>query len=175
MQLSIGRVEALHTLVVAAGAVALALLMTLGVERLYQEQALVGDDAKYLSDMRRLEDSGRQLLVLGDLIYGSGVTYLIAGAESQNALAGEILSDIEASPLSASSGASIGVLRQIMQDNYERLQTAATINSQEEVATASRLLGEWDDDASRAVEALTALREDLERLTRGAGRLWISR
>ena len=164
MQLSIGRVEALHTLVVAAGALVLAVVMAIGVDRVYREQALVGDDAKYLSDMRRLEDSGRQLLLMCDLIYGSGVTYLIAGAESQTQLALEILDDLAASPLSTTSQTEVATLYRLMQSNYERLQAAASLNVDTEVEEASRLLSSWDADAATAVDALTLMREQLDSL-----------
>lgn len=161
MHMSIGTIEALHTLAVAVGALLLAAVMWAGFDRLYSEQASVSADATYLADMRRLEDSGRQLLLMSDLIYGSGVTYLITGAESQTQLALKILNDITVGPLSRTSEDEIATLSKTLRINLDRLQEAARLDPDTEAEVFARLLDLWDDDAVLAVNALRAMSEKM--------------
>lgn len=161
VQMSIGKIEALHTIAVAVGAMLLASLMWGSFDRLYHEQASVSADATHLADMRRLEDSVRQLMLMSDLIYGSGVTYLIAGTESQTQLALKILKDIAKSPLSGTSQGEIKALARALQANYDRLQGASGIQLDRDVEVFSQLLDVWDQDAASAVDAINAMRDNM--------------
>lgn len=181
MQMSIGTMEALHTLAVAVGALLLAVIMWTSFEGLYNEQASISADATHLADLRRLEDSGRQLLLMSDLIYGSGVTYLIAGAESQTQLALKILNDIALGPLSEASQKEIATLSRTLQTNRERLQEAANLDPEAEPEAFTGMLTRWDEDALVAINAIrnmgekmtlaadarsAALEDDVEQLVR---------
>lgn len=157
MALSIGKIEALHTLVVALTGLVLAVSLSWAALQLESAQQNVGEDALSLRDLTRLQDTTRQLLVMGDLIYGSGETYLIEGAHSLGEAAREIVDSLGGGPLAAECEKVCAELQRLLADNHDRLQAAALISVETEVEVASRLLDEWDSDSMAMVGLLQQL------------------
>lgn len=162
MQLSIGKVVALYTALVAGAGLVIAGTMALGNSYLVHEQSLVTLDAGYMSDRQRLEDSLRQWLLMGDLIHGSGQTYLIEGAASQGEHARSHLASLRASPFGEDTAASLDALSVILDRDAVRLMDAANLAPEAEATRASELLAAWDADAVDAIASMQSLGETID-------------
>jgi len=164
MAISIGKIEGLHTLVVGLTGIVLVSVLALDFLQLEKEQQDVGRNNLTLRDLDRLQDGISQWLLLGDLIYASGETYLVQGALSQGRLTRDIGANIAASTVGQDSIRELAQLDEIYNRGQTRLQQAAEISFDVETERTSLLLTQWDTDAAKAIELMALLRANVDQL-----------
>ena len=159
----IGRIVALSALSSCLGALLVCAWLAFSFAKLERSRDGLSLDARTMGDMVRLEDTIRQWMLLNDLVFGSGETYVQSGALQQGRLAIEIIEQIDASSLAAGALPELARLRTIISATARDLDRAALLAAQQH-AEAQDLMRAWDTRAQPAVALLERIQRDLRQV-----------
>jgi signal transduction histidine kinase/CheY-like chemotaxis protein len=155
---SIGKILGLQTLVLTACGMALVIALASGFLKLESERRKADENSGALVDLVRLEEAVRQWVLLNDLVYGSGETYLVQGALRQGQIATEVARELARSTLTRTARAELGTLAQLIETNRVRLETASIRAPTAGDPKLDDALAEWDRDSPAAVKLTATIR-----------------
>jgi signal transduction histidine kinase/CheY-like chemotaxis protein len=158
---TIGRIAGAAILATSFGGVLLASGFGAALLNLEQRQSQLTVNSATVGDSLRLQDALREWVLLGDLVYGSGETYLVQGAQSQGKLAARVLDQLAESPLANGAKPQVAALRGLIQRNEQRLERAATMASGSH-GSLPGLTPEWDEQTAEAVSLFEQLRAQIK-------------
>jgi signal transduction histidine kinase len=165
--LRIGSIIAAHTVAACLGAVTLASTAAVLYARLHSDQRRFGVDSAVSRDVLRVEDSLHSWLVMGDLVYGSGETYLAEGLARQSSLVLRLCEQVAGAPLGAEGRAPLYEIERLVRRDQGRIQRAARPGAATASATGA-LLAEWDADAQAVPALMAQVSERVHAATRAA-------
>jgi signal transduction histidine kinase len=157
---TVGRLEGLQILSVAAATLALVSVLATFVLGLDARQHAMTRDVIVIAEAERARDAIRQWLLLNDLVYASGNTWLIPGAIDQAQTAAVILHDLADAPVMSEVASEARSLVARLESVGQHLH-ASRGRIQEDGSTPLEVLRVWDlESALAAVE--------IERVVEGA-------
>lgn len=140
-------------------------------QRVQQSTQSQGENLVAMSVQKRLEDNLRQWLLLSDLIFGNGETYLVAGAQEQADLLLELVASLESSHLTASRRDFLTQLNEFIAANDERLSEVLSLKEGDRDDRLYSMLRALDAESAPLVAQLVdlygAMREEMNRADAG--------
>ena len=156
--MTIGRMLGLQTLVTSVCGLLLFVAVGFGFLSLERFRVDVEEQGAALTDLVRLEESVRQWILLNDLVYGSGETYVLEGAERQGNLAAGVADALAGSPLAAEARVQLHRIRELIDSNAARLGATDGLALSPGNPELQQTLADWDRDSPLAVELTAQVR-----------------
>jgi signal transduction histidine kinase len=150
--MTIGKMLGLQTLVTSVWGLLLVVALGLGFLNLEKVRVDVEEQGATLTDLVRLEESIRQWILLNDLVYGSGETYVLDGAERQGNLAAGVADALADSPLTTEARVQLRRIGELIDGNASRLRATDQLAPTPGNPGLQRALADWDRDAPLVVE-----------------------
>ena len=157
----VGRAIGLQALVVSAGVLLLVTIAAFNWKRIDDAQESVGRDSIILQDFQLLRESIKTWFLSNDLIYGSGQTYLIAGAQRQARQSKALIENIRISPLGKPYAAAIDEIVDDINKNQTNLDRVRDLSFEEDAEEFQNYLQQWDDISVRVIEAIEGMGDQL--------------
>ncbi len=149
--MTIRKIIAIQALLVLLGGLLLAGGFFAAFLDVGERQAEVASAKIADNDLERLGDAARNWIVLNDLVYGSGETYLAEGAEQAGLHLVVMVKQLRERPAAAKYGSALRIIADLAQQNEKRLKQATRASS---TGDSARLISDWDQDAGRVVEKI---------------------
>ena len=156
--MTIGKMLGLQALVTSVGGIVLAVVLGLQFASVEYARQNADGQSDALQNLVRLEESVRQWLLLNDLVYGSGETYVLEGAERQGNLAADLADTLASSPYVDGSTIQLRRLRELLDENASRLRATAKLDLAPGNPELRRTLSEWDDTSPVVIELTSQIR-----------------
>ncbi len=149
--MTIQRIIAIQALLVLLGGLLLAVGFFAAFLDVGARQAQVASAEIAGNDLERLSDAARNWIVLNDLVYGSGETYLAEGAQQAGRHLTVLAKQLRVRPAAGAFGQALQSIADIALNNEKRLMDASRVSPSDD---GTRIIADWDRDAERVVEQI---------------------
>lgn len=128
----------------------------MGLER---ESEILYIDENALHEIIRLEENLRQWLIMSDLIYGSGETYLIDGTLELAILMNQIIVELHHTRICGSWEESLELVEGIIERNTGRLNETLALDDADRSKRLEKSLWEFDGETGPLIGAVETMKE----------------